>query len=102
MTKLCVNFDTAPLAIGETILNGISPNGQIAVAHRRRIDILTANTGVYLNQDQAKALWKPRSRSIVEDAARNTSPGGYNLFDTQVALSDFPSPYIYTAHYPRK
>ncbi|TIC19445.1 hypothetical protein E3Q13_01215 [Wallemia mellicola] len=76
MTKLCVNFDTAPLAIGETILNGISPNGQIAVAHRRRIDILTANTGVYLNQDQAKALWKPRSRSIVEDAARNTSPGG--------------------------
>lgn len=100
----CIRLDRTPLGPSNPVVSEVSANGQMSLSLRRRVDVVTPNTGLLHNKDQAKALWKPQSKSIQEDAAIRSKPtlGEYNLFDTQIPLSEFPPAHMYIDNYPRE
>ncbi|TIB42351.1 hypothetical protein E3P86_00389 [Wallemia ichthyophaga] len=97
-----IRLSGLPLGPSNCVLTEISDNGQLSLSLRRRVDVLTPNTALLHNKDQAKALWKKQSKSISEDAAIRSKPslGEYNVFDTQIPLSEFPPAHMYIENYP--
>ncbi|TIA91956.1 hypothetical protein E3P99_00816 [Wallemia hederae] len=98
---ICVKLDRTPAGPSNAVISPISSNGQISLSLRRRIDVITPNTALLLNKGQAKGIWKPLSKSIQEDAAlrSKSSPTQFNLFDTQIPLSEFPPAHMYIDNY---